>query len=210
MDVKQGKGLTPRQTKRRATILRTVREQLRLYGYDELSMRKIAAAASVSPSTLYEIYGSKESLILYAIGDSIDSLSSEESKYEPGLDRFLHRLESIANLFIDDPGRGEAIATLFFEHSEGSIANEILLVNAINARKTSLEEMLAQKQLIKGIDLDFYARTLVSITWGTALLWLKGMLDAKDFRNELVRSSLALLLSVSTGQAKKVIQSVVH
>jgi len=132
-----------------------VRDHLTEYGYEELSMRKIAAAASVSPSTLYEIYESKDSMILYAIGESLSNLSVQENNYAPGLDRFLRRLESIADLFLKNPQTGEAITKLLFQNSSNLMAREILLVNAINARRISLEEMRAQKQLIGEIDINF-------------------------------------------------------
>ncbi len=204
------KTLTPRQVKRREKILQTVRDHLVEYGYDELSMRKIAAAASVSPSTLYEIYESKDSLILRAIGESLSELSEEESKYEPGLDRFLRRLESIADLFLKNPQTGKALTKLLFQNSSSSIAKEVLLINAINARRVSLEEMLEQRQLIRGLDINFYARSLISLTWGTALFWQNGILEPEDVRAELIRSSMALLLPVATGKAKRRMLDILH
>jgi len=207
MDAKR-KTLTPRQLERRETILQTVRDHLTEYGYDQLSMRKIAAAASVSPSTLYEIYDSKDSLILYAISESISNLSEDESKYEPGLDRFLRRLQSIAELFLNDPQTGEAMIKLLFQNSSSSMAKEVLLINAIKARRVSLEEMIAQRQLIKDVDIDFYARSLISLTWGSALFWQNGILEPKDVSAELIRSSMALLLPIATGNARKRIQGI--
>jgi len=207
MDAKR-KTLTPRQLERRETILQTVRDHLAQYGYDEVSMRKIAAAASVSPSTLYEIYDSKDSLILYAIGESLNMLSEDESKYEPGLDRFLRRLHSIADLFLKNPQTGEAMTKLLFQNSSSSMAKEVLLINAINARRVSLEEMVAQKQLTKDVDIEFYARSLISLTWGTALFWQNGILKPEDVSTELIRSSMALLLPIVTGKAKKKIQGI--
>lgn len=207
MDAKR-KTLTPRQLERRETILQTVRDHLAQYGYDEVSMRKIAAAASVSPSTLYEIYDSKDSLILYAIGESLNMLSEDESKYEPGLDRFLRRLHSIADLFLKNPQTGEAMTKLLFQNSSSSMAKEVLLINAINARRVSLEEMVAQKQLTKDVDIEFYARSLISLTWGTALFWQNGILKPEDVSTELIRSSMALLLPIVTGTAKKKIQDI--
>lgn len=204
------KSLTPRQVERRETILQTVRDHLAEYGYTELSMRKIAAAASVSPSTLYEIYDSKESLILYAIAESLSELAEEEIQYEPGIARFLHRLESIANLFLNNPQTAEAITKLLFQNTSNSMAREILLVNAIAARKVSLQEMLAQKQLAKGTDIEFYARSLISLTWGTALFWQNNLVEPRDVRTELIRSSVALLLPVSTGKARKMIVDILR
>ena len=61
------KELTTRQKARRASILQAVRHLLTQCGYDGLSMRQVAVEAGVSPSTLYEIYESKDTLILHRI-----------------------------------------------------------------------------------------------------------------------------------------------
>jgi len=209
MDAKR-KTLTTRQLERRETILQTVRDHLAKNGYDELSMRKIAAAASVSPSTLYEIYDSKDSLILTAIGESLSKLSEDESNYERGLDRFLRRLNSISDLFLKNPQTGEAVTKLLFQNPSSSMAKEVLLINAINARRVSLEEMVAQKQLNEDVDIDFYARSLISLTWGTALFWQNGILKPEDFSAELIRSSMALLLPIARGNARKRIQGILN
>lgn len=202
------KTMTPRQIARREAILDTVRSQLNEGGFDVLSMRNIAAAAGVSPSTLYEIYDSKESLILVAIGSSISNLSLEEERYNHGLDRFLHRLDSVASFFTDHPETGEAMTKLLFQNSGDSMAREVFMVNAVSARKTSLEEMLEQKEIAKDTDIDFYARTLVSATWGTVLFWLKDMLPLDQFRDELVRASMAIILPIATRKSKPRIQEV--
>lgn len=202
------KAMTPRQLARRNAILETVRTQLEMEGFDALSMRKIAAIAGVSPSTLYEIYGGKEALILYAVGDSISTLSLQEEQFEPGLDRFVHRIDSVASFFTNNPDTGEAMAKLLFQNSGDSPAKQIFLDNAVSARKTSLEEMLKEKEIAKDTDLDFYARTLISATWGTVLFWLKGTITIDDVPNELLRASLTIILPVSTRKSKPRIQEI--
>ncbi len=199
------KSLTPRQQARRDAILESVRVQLAEDGYEGVSMRKVAEQANVSPSTLYEIYQSKEHLILYAVAENIRSLGIEEDKYEPGIERFIHRLESIANFFVRDADTGLAVAKLFLRADKDSPANEVFLVNAIEARKTSLIEMLEMKQLKRGTDVEFYSRSLISLTWGTAILWARDFLSSKRFHSELIRGSMSLIQpQVTTSAAKRV------
>lgn len=206
---KTEKSMTPRQIARRKAILEAVRAQLDEEGYDALSMRKVAAIAGVSPSTLYEIYDSKEALILYAVGGSISQLSTQEEQYHPGLDRFLHRLESIAHFFVDTPDTGEAMTRLLFQSSGDSPAKQIFLDNAVRARRRSLEEMLSQREILAEADLDFYARTLVSVTWGTVLFWFKGVLPREKLHHELVRASMSVVLPIATRKSKPRISEIV-
>ncbi len=192
------KNLTPRQQARRALILESVRSQLTEFGYEGVSMRKVAEQARVSPSTLYEIYQSKEHLILYAIAENLRNLGIEEHQYEPGLERFVHRLESIAQFFVRDVDTGMAVAKVFLRAEKDSPANEVFLVNAIQARRTSLLEMLEMGQLKKSLDIEFFSRALISLTWGTAIFWVRGFISSDNFQAELIRSSLSLLLPLAT------------
>ncbi len=164
-------------------------------------MRKVAEQANVSPSTLYEIYQSKEYLILYAIREDIRNLGIQEDKYQPGLERFLHRLESISSFFVKDPDTGMAVAKVFLRADKDTPANEVFLANAIEARKTSLTEMLEMKELKRSVDLEFFSRTLVSLTWGTAILWSRGFITSDSFESELIRGSMSLILPYATKQS---------
>lgn len=193
--------LTPRQQARRMEILEAVRSHLAKYGYEGVKMRKVAEQANVSPSTLYGIYKSKEYLILHAIKENLFQLAEKEHQFEPGLERFVHRLEAIANLFVSNKGSGHAITKLFLHADKDSFVNQIFLVNAIEARENSLREMLISNQLTRDIDVEFYSRALVSVTWGTAVLWSRGFIPDIDFQGELIRSSLMLLLPNSAGDS---------
>jgi len=195
--------LTPRQQARRRAILKSARSELAKSGYKGVSMRKVAEQAGVSPSTLYDIYKSKEYLVLYALEEDLQELVAEEEHYEPGLERFIHRLESIATFFERDEETGLSMVQLFTHANANSPANEILLINAMTARRTSVLEMLEMKQLKQDIDVEFYTRALVSVTWGAAIMFARDIISIGDFRSELIRSSMCLLLPVATKRSSK-------
>lgn len=201
--------LTPRQVERRSAVLRAVRERLEEQGFDGVSMRDVARVAQVSPSTLYEVYGSKESLILAAVEQNLHDFATEEDQDEPGLERLVHRLESLARLFETSPKAAEALSRLFFVGGKDSPANRVLLDNGIEARRIVLQEMIAMGQLEDDFDVDFYSRALISVTWGTALFWLKGMLPAGGFRTELIRSSLSMILPWTTAGTQERVRDVI-
>jgi len=69
-------------------------------------------------------------------------------------------------------------------------------------RRAAILEMQDRKELKMGIYVDVYARSLVSATWGTALLWLKAVITPVNFRDELVRGSVAILFPVATGKSR--------
>ena len=206
----EGKRLTPRQVARRTAVLRTVRQHLDEHGFDGVNMRDVARSAGVSPSTLYEVYGSKESLILAAVEQDLRDLAIEEDQCEPGLERFVHRLESLAHMFEGSPKAAEALSRLFFAGGKDSPANRVLLDNGIEARRVVLQEMIAMNQLRNDFDVEFYSRALISVTWGIALFWLKGMIAPGGFRVELIRSSMSMILPGVTPGAQRRVQEIIE
>lgn len=52
-------------------------------GYEELSVRKVAAAAGTSTSAIYTLFGSKESLVAQVISKTIDSFVLSQEAVRP-------------------------------------------------------------------------------------------------------------------------------
>lgn len=193
------KALTPRQSAKRRAILETVRAHLREVGYDGLSMRKIAEEAGVSASTLYEIYESKDSLVLAAIRNSLVQFAEMEIDCEPGLEHLLMRLESLAAGLKET---GEVVSRLLFQSEANTRVTDLLLNGALEARRDVLLEMKQLKQVDENIDIELYSRILVYATWGTILFSVKGVLPSRALRTELVRASISPLLAVATKKSK--------
>ena len=58
------KELTPRQESRRHRILLVAREMVADHGYEGMVMSEVAERADVSPTTLYNLYNTKDELLL--------------------------------------------------------------------------------------------------------------------------------------------------
>ena len=188
------KVLTPRQVARRESIIEAVRTLLARHGYDGVSMREVAAEAGVSPSTLYEIYESKDALILQSVRNFFEDMGFEEESVPVGMDRLVLRLNAIANFFETSNKQGEGISRLLFQDQNNEAATEVLLKNAVAARRRSIEEMVAAGQLEGVGDLELLARMLVSITWGTVLFYQRGEIDVGSLASELIEQTMTLLL----------------
>ena len=59
--------LTPRQEDRRQRILASARDLVADQGYDGMVMSQVAERAGVSPTTLYNLYNTKDQLVLEAL-----------------------------------------------------------------------------------------------------------------------------------------------
>jgi AcrR family transcriptional regulator len=71
-----------------------VREQISAVGYEALNIRDLAAASGVALKTLYNLYGSKDELLLAAVADLLSDVQNLEpvAGAEPGIPRLLARL----------------------------------------------------------------------------------------------------------------------
>ena len=84
------KSPTERQRKRRERILQTTRDQLAEHGYDGVNMRELARAAGVATNTLYNLYKSKDNLILEAEIEFIEALKgSVDADNHTALENFI-------------------------------------------------------------------------------------------------------------------------
>jgi AcrR family transcriptional regulator len=83
---------SPRQQERQQRILTVVREQITAAGYDGINVRDVAAASGVALKTLYNLYGSKDELMLAAVAELLSDVQQLEhvAGAEPGIPGTLH------------------------------------------------------------------------------------------------------------------------
>ena len=74
-----------RQLEREESILSAAREALADKGYDGVTMNALAEKAGVVKKTLYNLYGSKDALLLAAVSEVISGYRGEAARAEPGI-----------------------------------------------------------------------------------------------------------------------------
>ena len=93
--------LTPRQESRRQRILAVTRDMVADYGYEGMVMSQVADRAEVSPTTLYNLYNTKDELLLEALRDLMVSnyqKVGEMSESGPGWKYLVRVMEFGASL----------------------------------------------------------------------------------------------------------------
>ena len=189
------KSLTVDQQQRRERILSSAREQLSRAGYEGINMRELAVAAEVSTATLYNLYQSKDTLILAALEDLLADLNDEVvNSGATGLNRYLKRVEVFANQIVETPRYAEAMGRMLFNADASDPIVAVVLGASISIHREELEEMKSAGQLKAGSDLEFIARSLASTGWSVILMWMKGYVALHDFKKEYARNAVASLL----------------
>ena len=196
--------LTPRQLQRRERILATVRQQLSKSGYEGLSMRDVAAASDVSPTTLYNLYDNKDGLILAALDDLLTQLATSVPEELKGLEGVVARAHAYAQNIVRNPRYAEAMARMLFNARPTDPIARMLLHNGIGARRRSLTDMQALGEMRGDIDVDFYAQQWGVSSWSAILLWTHGHISLDQFEEVYVRAELhALLPGMTPKTARK-------
>ena len=168
-------------------------------------MRDVATRAKVSPTTLYNLYNTKDELLLEALRERIADVWSRTASEttEFGLDRLVAQLHYSVQQTLEEPAYAKAIVLALLRANEGDQLVEVLIHRTRRAVFASLQAMQQQKQLRPNTGLQDLATALVGAFWANYLMWNKGAIELKSLERELKRSYLSLLLPVTRGAANK-------
>lgn len=204
----QARPLTPNQQERRRRILHAAREFVAAQGYEGMIMRDVASAARVSPTTLYNLYNTKDELLLAALRDAVaESYSrTEEEAAEPGFDRLLAQLHNSVAQTREEPAYARAITQALLRATEGDQLVDVLFHRTRRAVVSSLRQMLKLKQLKPDAAVEDLAIALVGAFWANYMLWTKDIVSLDALERELKRSYLSLLGPVCRGSLKQRIE----
>lgn len=187
---------SPRQQERQKHILAVVREQISAVGYDALNIRDLAAASGVALKTLYNLYGSKDELLLAAVAELLEDVQHLEhvEGAEPGIPRYLAYIDAVAGQIVATPAYADTMArTLFQAGREHRLVN-VLIGDAVRIAKESLEYAQAQGELREELNLEECAQVLAGHQWGLVLLWNKGLITLDSLPHAMRRSALQSLI----------------
>ena len=200
--------LTPLQAERRQRILRVTRRELARLGYDRLNMRDLSLTAGVSTATLYNLYLSKDDLILAALEDLLAELQVCEGVR--GLDHLMVRVGLIGRQVVDGPRYAEAMSKMLFNADPEAPVVARLIADPMARYLICLQEMQADGDLLAEVDAGVLARELIAASWGCITLWLKGFVLLADFEAEYRRAILRCLYLHTTDACQARMQSVIQ
>jgi AcrR family transcriptional regulator len=209
MNRKRGPYSSPRQEERQRRILATARREITAVGYDALTMAQLASASEVSTKTLYNLYGSKDELLLSAVAELIGNLEQLPQVVEasPGLPSLLAFTEVICDQVVATPRYAEVMARSLFQADRDHRLVDILLRNTQRVTLRALQAASAADQLNSDVDLPVLARLLAAHQWGVVLLWSKNLISLAEFKSQAIQSQLLSLIPVCRGQQQQLLRA---
>lgn len=192
-----------RQLERQSRILSAAREMLAEVGYNGLTIRELANRAGAAQGTLYNLFGSKDELIVAAIEDQLSELAERAAtQSEPGIDRILALGEETSGQIRRTPAYAEAMARAVFSSSpDDALTKNLYLRGLVNLRE-QLTAAKAAGELRSSVRVPRLARHLQAQTWGLVAGWMLGMFPLSQLSREYRRSQIMTLASCAAGDAK--------
>ena len=202
------KARTPRQEARQDRILAVAREVIAQHGYDGLTMRDLANAADVSPTTLYNLYANKDALVLAAVADLLALTHNRLEAFVPesGYEQILAAIDFNAQQIEQTPEYAAAMTRALFQAPPEHALVRSLLWATHRMTLESLRTMQRLDQLHPETDLTHLARKLTGAPWGCLLMWIKGLLPLPDIRRTLRDTALAILIAHTQTGTRRVLQ----
>jgi len=197
------------QQKRRKRILREARLQLEKHGLDALTMQSIAATSDVSLKTIYNLFGSREMLLLEAAARLLEYLEKSflVQNSEPGIDRLLSYTEGAIKGFRETPEYARTIITILLQAEGDSPIARAQLGTIQRFALSSLEVAAQQGEINANLDLLELSHLISSSQWGTTLMWEKGILTIDELEAQTTLGHYLILTPQCRGKRKKLMQA---
>ena len=209
MSNRRGPYSSPLQQARRQRILHTARLQLEHHGLAALTMQSIAESSETSLKTLYNLYGSRDLLLLAAAAELLDEL--EESVFvqnsEPGIPRLLAFTQGVMKGFEYTPEYARAIITILLRAEKDHPGANAQLGRIRRIAYEALGVAREQGELRRGLDLEVLSSLVCANQWGITLLWEKGLIQLEQLEIQTNLSHYLTLAPLCRGKRKQMMQA---
>lgn len=196
--------LTPNQQNRRQRILAATRDLVAQNGYSGMIMRDVAIQAKVSPTTLYNLYNSKDELLFEALRDMVTESARRAANETdgPGYQYLLSHLHHVAEQTRQTPVFVEAIYHSLVRAAVGDSLTPLLLSSLRTDALGSLAAMSQRDELKSNANADALAVALMGVFWSSFISWTSGLLSLNDLESTMLRCHLSVLIPACRGKAK--------
>lgn len=194
--------LEEHKAERKARILAAARRLTATQGYDGLTMRELADEARVSVPTLYNLFGSKDAILVAELEASALRIASglppmATSFFARGMAAF----EAGMHLIEDEPEFYRAVMRMFLTSTspETHAMRERVEAGYIALMEANLRGARDAGQLADWAEPAIVARHMFSIYMAAFLGWSMGELDLPTFRAAALSGICHLLAGVARG-----------
>lgn len=193
--------LEEHKAERRERIARVARALVAERGYDGLTMRDLARAARVAVPTLYNLFGSKDAILVAELEASARQIAS---RLPAGGDSFFARgmagFEAGMSLIEEAPEFYRAVMRMFMTSPQTDEMRRRVEEGYMAIMASNLSAAKAAGQLADWAEPAVVARHMFALYMASFLAWGMGELDLASFRAAALSGCCHLLAGVARGQ----------
>lgn len=192
---------------RRGRILDAARRLIASGGSAGLSMRKLAQEAGLSVTTLYNLFGARDDILIALIADGIESMVDVLEREAPLAEDPLERCRAIITVSTRHIANNEAIYRPVMVATYECLSLEQQRGDTIADRAAGMQETAIRAAVEQGLLRDFLdpAELGRQIYHGYELAcvhWAYGRLDEAGFRARALYGLYVALLAVATSETR--------
>lgn len=210
MGIRVEKYSNERLRARKARILQEARNLIGTKGVDGLTMRELADKSGVALATLYNIYGSKDVLVSYAVNDFFEKILETGVVASPGkttLERMLGLLDLIAKQVRKQAAYTRVVVTLYFKLDSDMGIHNMLYKIAITEFTELLEEMRAEADYHDWVSVELLADEISEQLLLRIFQWVRGGVPDAHLADVIKFSVLQLLVGATRGTVSTTIHT---
>ena len=189
------RALTERQYRRREKILAAARDLITQHGYEGVTMRKLAAKASVTPKTLYHQFGNKEKLLRTAVEERFRHTyqAIDDHQVKKGIDKLYFIVDAVADSTRKNEAYAQALAPLI-----GSRSKDPFISIRLQTYRNAVRQINDEGEFVSWADPDALAHVIYRNVHPLYLYWYGQKSGIKP--EDVTKYNISLVLaSVTTG-----------
>ena len=184
----RGRYASPAQVERRRRILRETLKLLQEASPADISMAQIAELSDVSTKTLYNLFKSRNGLLLAAAAQTrADTQNSTNVTSAPaGISRILELTRRTMDTFERSPDFMESAMSVVVGISAEDEAEHHRVGKTQQWFYEALLIAESEDQLLPGTDCMQLSQLLAASQWGVTLMWQKGLISLETLRRQAI------------------------
>lgn len=192
-----------KRLERRRRILNAARDFVARVGYENVTMKGLAEAASVTAPTLYNTFGSKDELLYEAVLEHYEQLLEEAGPAVGvrGLDRVIAILTSTAETMTREPNYVRTLLDSFRSRPGGRRLGKALRMEGLQALIEAVEEMRSDGELQDWVEPTVLATLISGVRRSVTIDWVGGRIALEDLTDMMICSACVMLAGATTGEA---------
>lgn len=192
---------------RRERILEAAREIIAEQGFEGLTIRALAQAASVTAPTIYNLVGNKDQVLVAAVAEQTE-------RFVRGIERAAGDVAPIveANLreLLRMPHYYRSLLRIMMSAEAAEPARRTVSDALGGQLRVALGELAEGGGLEVWVDLDALTAQIGAVLWSASLAWANGWIDDDRFARQERLGVAYLMLGVTKGAARAEYERVVR